>query len=113
MTRTVVITGATGTLGIKTAHAFAAQGHSLVLLDRNQDKLDALTSSLNLPADRYVASVVDLRDGEAVRATAEVAAAQFGGVLAIIHLVGGWVGGKTLIEGSGEDLDFMIGQHIW
>jgi NAD(P)-dependent dehydrogenase (short-subunit alcohol dehydrogenase family) len=113
MTRTVVITGATGALGIKTAHAFAAQGHSLVLLDHNQDKLDALTSSLNLPADRYVASVVDLRDVEAVRATAEAAAAKFGGVHAILHLVGGWVGGKTLVEGSSTDLDFMIGQHIW
>src|SRR5215207_3714963 len=113
MTRTVVITGATGALGIKTAHAFAAQGHSLVLLDHNQDRLDALTRELDLPADRFAASVVDLRDGEAVRATAEAAAAKFGGVHALLHLVGGWVGGKTLVEGSSTDLDFMIDQHIW
>jgi len=112
MTKTVVITGATGALGIKTAHAFAAQGHSLVLLDHNQDKLEALTRELDLPADRFVASMVDLRDGEAVRAAAQAAATKFGGVHGLLHLVGGWVGGKTLIESSGEDLDFMIGQHV-
>jgi len=112
MTKTVVITGATGALGIKTAHAFAAQGHSLVLLDHNQDKLDALTRELDLPADRFAASMVDLRDREAVRAAAQAAATKFGGVHGLLHLVGGWVGGKTLIESSGEDLDFMIGQHV-
>jgi NAD(P)-dependent dehydrogenase (short-subunit alcohol dehydrogenase family) len=100
-------------LGNKTAHAFAARGHSLVLLDHNQDRLDALTRDLNLPPERLFASVVDLRDKNAVRATAEAVTAKFGGVHALIHLVGGWVGGKTLIEASTEDLDFMLGQHVW
>lgn len=113
MTKTIVITGATGALGKKAAQAFAAHGHSLVLLDRNQDKVDALVGSLNLPADRLFAPVVDLRNGDAVRATAEAAAAKFGGVHALVHLVGGWVGGKTLVEGDAKDLDFMLAQHIW
>ena len=111
--RTVVITGATGGLGKKTAKAFAAQGHSLVLLDRHQDRLDALTHDLNLPADRLTTSVVDLLDREAIHATAEAAAAKFGGVHALIHLVGGWVGGKTLVEGDAKDLDWMLNQHVW
>jgi NAD(P)-dependent dehydrogenase (short-subunit alcohol dehydrogenase family) len=109
----VVITGATGALGQKTAHAFATQGHSLVLLDRNQIRLDDLTRRLDLPAERLLASVLDLRDAEAVRAVAEAAAAKFGGVHAVIHLVGGWVGGKTLLESDGRDLDSMLGQHVW
>ena len=109
----IVITGATGALGSKTAHAFAARGGSLVLLGHNQDKLDALTRDLHLPADRLFASVVDLQDQSAVRATVEAVTAKFGGVHALIHLVGGWVGGKTLVEGSVEDLDFMLGQHVW
>jgi NAD(P)-dependent dehydrogenase (short-subunit alcohol dehydrogenase family) len=113
MNRTIVITGATGALGSKTAHAFAAGGHSLVLLDRNQDKLDALTRELHLPADRLFASVIDLRDGHALRSTAKAVTDKFGGVHALIHLVGGWVGGKTLAEASAEDLDFMLGQHVW
>jgi NAD(P)-dependent dehydrogenase (short-subunit alcohol dehydrogenase family) len=113
MTKTIVITGATGGLGKKAAEAFAGRGHSLVLLDRNQDRLDALTEDLNLPAERLLVSMLDLQDGEAVRATAEAAAAKFGGVHALIHLVGGWVGGKTLVEGDAKDLDFMLSQHIW
>jgi 3-oxoacyl-[acyl-carrier protein] reductase len=111
--RVVVITGATGGLGNKVAHAFATRGHSLVLLDHNQNKLDALTRDLNLPEERLLASVVDLRDGEAVRSTAEAVSIKFGGVHALIHLVGGWVGGKTLVESSAEDLEFMLGQHVW
>lgn len=113
MTRTVVITGATGALGSKAAHAFAGSGHSLVLLDHDQTKLDALTRDLNLSADRLHAAIIDLRDAEAVRATAETVAAKFGGAHALIHLVGGWVGGKTLVEGDPKDLDFMLGQHVW
>ncbi len=113
MTRTVLITGATGGLGKKAAEAFATQGHSLVLLDRNQDKLDALAHDLNLPEDRLLTSAFDLRDEEAVRATAEAVAAKFGGVHALIHLVGGWVGGKTLVEADAKDLESMLGQHIW
>jgi NAD(P)-dependent dehydrogenase (short-subunit alcohol dehydrogenase family) len=111
--RVVVINGATGVLGNKTAHAFAARGHSLVLLDHNQDRLDALTRDLNLPPERLFASVVDLRDRNAVRSTAEAVTAKFGGVHTLIHLIGGWVGGKTLVEASVEDLDFMLSQQVW
>ena len=113
MTKTIVITGATGALGSKTAHAFAGRGHSLVLLDHDQMKLDALTRDLNLSAERFHATVMDLRDGQSVRATAEAVAVKFGGVHALIHLVGGWVGGKTLVEAEEKDLDFMLGQHVW
>jgi 3-oxoacyl-[acyl-carrier protein] reductase len=113
MTKTIVITGATGGLGSKTAQAFATRGDALVLLDNDQGKLDALTRDLNLPPDRLHAEVIDLRDGNAVRATAEAVAAKFGGVHALIHLVGGWVGGKTLAEADGADLEFMLGQHAW
>ncbi len=113
MNRTVVITGATGALGSKTAQAFGARGHSLVLLDRNQDRLDALSRDLNLPDERLFASVVDLRNGDAVRSTAETVSVKFGGVHALIHLVGGWAGGKTLIEFSADELELMLAQHAW
>lgn len=111
--RVIVITGATGGLGSKAAHAFAAGGHLLVLLDRNQNKLDALSHDLNLPDERLFAAMVDLRDADAVRSTAEAVSVKFGGAHALIHLVGGWVGGKTLVESNSEDLESMLGQHVW
>jgi len=113
MNRTVVITGATGGLGTTVAHAFAARGHSLVLLAHNQNKLDALSRDLNLPDERLFASAVDLRNVDAVRSLAEAVSSKFGGAHALIHLVGGWAGGKTLIEFSAEDLELMLGQHVW
>jgi NAD(P)-dependent dehydrogenase (short-subunit alcohol dehydrogenase family) len=111
--KVVVLTGTTGALGMKAAHAFAARGDSLALLDRNQDRLDSLTRDLNLPDARLFATVVDLRDGAAVHSTMEAITAKFGRVDALIHLVGGWVGGKTLPESSADDLESMLGQHVW
>jgi NAD(P)-dependent dehydrogenase (short-subunit alcohol dehydrogenase family) len=113
MTKVVLITGATGALGSKAAHAFAAHGDKLILLDNDQGKLDALTRDLNLSAEQLFTSVVDLRNGDAVHATAEAVAARFGGIHALIHLVGGWVGGKSIPDASVQDLDFMLGQHVW
>ena len=34
-------------------------------------------------------------------------------VHALFHLVGGWTGGKTLAETSADDLEAMLGQHVW
>jgi NAD(P)-dependent dehydrogenase (short-subunit alcohol dehydrogenase family) len=111
--RTILITGATGALGTKAAHTFAAQGHSLVLLDNDQNRLDGLTRDLNLSAERLLAAVVDLRSGDAVRSTAEAVSVKFGVVHGLIHLVGGWVGGKTLSETGADELESMLGQHVW
>src|SRR5215212_5934221 len=81
--KVIVITGATGALGSKTAHTFAGRGYSLVLLDNDQKKLDSLARDLNLGADRLLASVVDLRDGNALRTRVETIIAKFGGVHAL------------------------------
>lgn len=113
MSRTIVITGATGALGKKTAKAFAEMGHNLALLDRDAEKLDSIVRDLNLPSERLHAQTVDLLDGQAVRDSAEAVSAKFGSVHALIHLVGGWVGGKTLPEVSADDLTFMLNQHVW
>ena len=31
----------------------------------------------------------------------------------LLHLVGGWTGGKTLLEAPADDLTFMLNQHVW
>lgn len=111
--RVVVITGANGALGNKTAQAFSERGHSLVLVGTDQNKLDSLVSELNLPDDRFLTLIADLRNGEAVRSAAEAVSVKFSRVDALIHLVGGWVGGKTLAEASAEELESMLGQHVW
>jgi 3-oxoacyl-[acyl-carrier protein] reductase len=113
MNKVVVITGATGALGMKTAQAFANGGHSLALLGNDQNKLDSLVRDLNLPKERLFTFVVDLRDGQAVHDSAEAVSNKFGSVHALIHLIGGWTGGKTISEASEEDMKLMLSQHVW
>ena len=113
MNKVIVITGATGVLGNLTAKTFAAQGYSLALLDHDQNKLDSLTRDLDLPSERLFTSIVDLRNGQAVQDSAGAVSKKFSSVHSLIHLVGGWMGGKTLAETGAEDLESMLGQHVW
>lgn len=111
--RVLVITGATGALGKLAAQTFASRRDSLVLLSRNRAELDSLARDLNLPSERLFARAVDLLDAPTLRATAEAAAAKFGRVHALIHLVGGWTGGKTIAATPAEDFASMLNQHAW
>jgi len=113
MTRTVVVTGATGVLGNLVAKTFAERGHDIALLDRNPDKLDSLVRDLNLPNERLYAQSIDLLNGPAVHDSAEAVFSKFGSVHALIHLVGGWTGGKTIPESSKDDFESMLNQHAW
>ncbi|MBK8619229.1 MAG: SDR family oxidoreductase [Anaerolineales bacterium] len=110
---TIVITGATGILGNLVAKTFASNGHNIALLDRNQIKLDSLTRDLNLPSERLYTQTIDLLNGPAVHDSAEAVLSKFGRVSALIHLVGGWTGGKTIPESSVGDFESMLNQHVW
>lgn len=111
--RVFVITGATGVLGQLAAHTFVDQGASLSLLSNDQDKLDDLAHDLNLPADRILVHNVELLDESAVRDSSEAVSAKFGRVDALIHLVGGWTGGRTIAESNASEFKFMLDQHAW
>lgn len=113
MKKTIVITGATGVLGNLAAKTFAERGDNLVLLDRNHARLDSLSAELNLPSNRLHTQVIDLLDAQALQDSAEAVHSKFGSVHGLIHLIGGWVGGKTIPESSKEDFDFMLNQHVW
>jgi len=110
--RTVVITGASGALGATLARDLAAAGANLALLERSAEKLAALVHSQALPAERVLTHPVDLSDAAATEAAAQAVLARFGRVDALLHLVGGWVGGKSLLETEPADLDNMLNQHV-
>jgi NAD(P)-dependent dehydrogenase (short-subunit alcohol dehydrogenase family) len=112
MNKVVVITGATGATGKTAARAFAARGDSLVLISRSQEHLDVLAHELALPPDRILTQVVDLTNVPALRSAAEAASVKFGGIHILLHLVGGWTGGKTLVETAPDDFNAMLDQHV-
>ena len=111
--RVTVITGATGGLGRVAAPTFAQHGASLALLSSDQSKLDVLAAELTLPAERVLTHAADLRDPAAVERAAQAVVEKFGAVHILLHLVGGWAGGKTLTEMAAEDLKSMLDQHVW
>ena len=76
-------------------------------------KENSLVHDLDLPEDRIMTRVADLLDPEVVEEAAESVNAKFGRVDALIHLVGGWTGGKTIAESAAEDFKFMLDQHAW
>jgi NAD(P)-dependent dehydrogenase (short-subunit alcohol dehydrogenase family) len=111
--RVAVITGATGALGSTVTRELAGRGASLALLDIDPARLDPLAAGLKLPESRLLARTVDLLDPAATRSAAEAVAVQFGKIDILLHLVGGWTGGKTLVEAPAGDLEFMLKQHVW
>jgi 3-oxoacyl-[acyl-carrier protein] reductase len=113
MIKTLVMTGATGVLGNLVAKTFAERGHNLALLGKDQTKLDFLIHDLKLPNERLYAQTIDLLNGPAVHGSAEAVLSKFGSIHALIHLVGGWTGGKTIPESSKGDFEFMLSQHVW
>ncbi|WP_433337204.1 SDR family NAD(P)-dependent oxidoreductase [Spirillospora sp. CA-294931] len=84
--RVVVVAGATGPAGRAVAHRLAASGTRVIAAARNPGDWD---DELITPA------AVDLLDAGATRAFADATAAAHGRVDGLIHLVGGWRGGKT------------------
>jgi NAD(P)-dependent dehydrogenase (short-subunit alcohol dehydrogenase family) len=111
--KTAVITGATGGVGTALSHALAGQNANLVLLDRDPDRLASLVNDLALPESRLLASVVNLLDPAEINSAAAAVAARFERADILLHFVGGWTGGKTLINVPVDDLELMLNQHVW
>ena len=63
--------------------------------------------------DRIFTRSVDLLDATQVRSAAEAVAGKFGRIDILLHLVGGWIGGKAILDPRLNELTTMVNQHIW
>jgi NAD(P)-dependent dehydrogenase (short-subunit alcohol dehydrogenase family) len=68
---------------------------------------------LNLPAERLYSQTIDLLDAQALRDSVDAVHSKFGNIHALIHLVGGWTGGRAIPEANAADLESMLNQHVW
>ena len=96
--RIVAISGAAGGLGPTVARAFFEDGALLAVAGRSQEGLNRLLDSLKVPAERRLATAVDLIDQAAAKAWAEEIMGRFGRVDVILHLVGGYKGGTSIAD---------------
>ena len=107
----VVVTGAGGPAGTAAVRALLATGAHVVGADVDAARLESLAASLGADADRFTGTVVDLLDAERVSAWAdEVAASHPSGtrrVDGVVHLVGGWRGGKRFTDTTAADAQWL------
>lgn len=111
--RVVVITGATGGLGRVAARKFSEKGARLVLVGKSNGKLRVLSNELDVPEGRFLTYAADLSQASALQDVLSGIMSKFGQVDILIHLVGGWSGGKSVVDVEEFQINSMLQQHLW
>jgi NAD(P)-dependent dehydrogenase (short-subunit alcohol dehydrogenase family) len=105
--RVFAIAGIGGGLGPLVAERLAAGGATVAGTDRDQARIDEVGAGLGLPAGRWDGRAADLLDEESARGWCAALLERFGRVDGLLHLVGGWRGGKPLHEAPLADWDLL------
>lgn len=101
----VAVAGAGGPAGQAALARLSKAGAFVEAADAAPDRLaDAVALA---PAGRAHGTVVDLTDPDATRAWADDVEARHGRVDGLVHLVGGWRGGKAFSDNTAEDWEFL------
>ena len=101
--RTIAIAGIGGGLGPVVAERLASAGAIVCGCDRHEGSPEEVIAGLGLPEERCDARVVDLLDEDAARDWCAALVERFDGVDCLLHLVGGWRGGRPLHEAPLSD----------
>ena len=103
----IAIAGVGGGLGPLVAARLGAEGALVAGTDRSEEALAQLGRELDLPPERWDGRVVDLLDPAAASGWCAALVERFGGVDALVHLVGGWRGGQPLHQAPLEDWNLL------
>jgi len=123
--QTVLIAGATGSIGSAAAFALAKRGARVVLLGRSAEKLSAKADSIrdaltDAGVDYQVTDIatllVDFSDPDSVRAAADEALNRFSAVDGLVLSVGAFIQGGPNVTPSGHEVMFatnVIGPFLF
>jgi NAD(P)-dependent dehydrogenase (short-subunit alcohol dehydrogenase family) len=111
--RVVLITGATGPAGRAVAARCAEAGSRIGLAGTDAGRLEAVARELGLDDDRWTPAVGDLRRRDAARSIAASVEERFGPIDVLVHAVGGWVGGTSVVDLDPDEVRGMLDQHVW
>jgi NAD(P)-dependent dehydrogenase (short-subunit alcohol dehydrogenase family) len=103
--KVVVITGAKGGLGTSVTEAFLDAGATVIGVSRSIEPSD-------FPDPRFVAMPAELSSGGAARTLAESIAAKHQRIDVVVHLVGGFAGGKSVSDTEDAVLDRMFDLNV-
>ncbi len=105
--KVAAISGAAGGLGPTVVRAFHSAGARLALAGRDEQKLITLLDSLGAPAQKRMATSVDLTDETAARSWVDAIIRTLGRVDVVVHLVGGYKGGTGISEIASADWELL------
>ncbi len=107
---TALITGAAGGMGTAIAKALADAGHPLVLLDRDEEKLAALSRMLG---SKTVPLVIDITNGKSVASLPEQIPREFRPIDILINNAGHDIGGRKRFDlGSADDWAAIVDTNL-
>ncbi|MFN2555547.1 MAG: SDR family oxidoreductase [Nitriliruptorales bacterium] len=110
--RTVLVTGATGTLGRTVTRRLLEDGNRVAATWQNQDKAQSLADELHAFHERLTLVEADVTDPQSVATAVQRTETQLGTVEALVHLVGGWEGGAPIHEHPLEVWDRMMDLNL-
>jgi NAD(P)-dependent dehydrogenase (short-subunit alcohol dehydrogenase family) len=111
--RVALVTGAAGSAGRAVVAGLAGAGARLALFGTRVERLHAVADELGLETGRWLARAVDLRDADSARRAVEDVSGELGRPSILVHLVGGWTGGTTVVDTPDAEFSGMLDQHLW
>ncbi|MFJ6215988.1 SDR family NAD(P)-dependent oxidoreductase [Streptomyces sp. NPDC092296] len=107
--KVVAVAGATGPAGRAALRRLAAGGATVVAAGTDPARLDSALDAVRaaVPGARASGQIVDLLDPQAAHDWADHIEAEHGGVDGLLHLVGGWRGGKRFGDTDLDDWDYL------
>ena len=106
--RTVLITGASGALGTAVTQRFVKDGYKVATASLGRSR----TSTEAGPDESVFAVEADVTDSASVEHLVQTTVARLGTIDALVHLVGGWVGGMRLEDHPVEKWDQALGINL-
>ncbi len=110
--KTAVLTGAGSGFGLECARIAAQRGMNVVLVDIQQDALDAADAEIRAAGARTLARRVDVSKPEDMGRLAEEVKAAFGAPHFIFNNAGVGAGG-LIWENSVKDWEWVLGVNLW
>jgi len=110
--KTAVLTGAGSGFGLECARIGARLGMHLVLVDVQQDALDAAAAELTAAGVQVLARKVDVSSAEQMEALAQAVQARFGAPHFVFNNAGVGAGGLVW-ENTVKDWDWVLGVNLW
>lgn len=99
----VLIAGGSSQAGIAVAAALLAAGNRVITVGSNAERITSAAEA----AGGAIPLVCDLTDPESVTGLLAQVHSTLGPIDGLVHLVGGWRGGKGIAEQSDTDWDFL------